>query len=131
MRTTNAGYGKRQGSVDTAKKDSEGRSGGDLRRAQPTKYPPTLRVAWVDEVQVPVKVPQRLLAKHAAGEWELVSGSDSLITRNDASKMIKLRFVFGPPAKGNAVVLADVVPSAPQVLCGLCKLSASLLDDSR
>ena len=113
----------KQRGVDTFKK--EGQGGGDAKRHPDTAV---FEVPADDgskkKVQLPVP-PQRkqpLWVKRATGVWEAGSASDSwkaellsriLIRKKDAANMIRLRVLPGLPAKGDAVVLANMVTSAP------------------
>ena len=70
-----------------------------IRKAPLTKFPTTM--VWSSMLQ----------------KWEAASGSHSLRSvppprEEDATRMIRLRIPPGPPAKGNAAVLADMAPSA-------------------
>ena len=91
-----------------------------IRKAPPTKLPPTMRVRDMSvQVKVPPQRKQSSLVKHAAGEWEAASSgsdaesnsADSHVDQKGSRGMTRLRSLPGPPAKGQT---NDVVQYDPQ-----------------
>ena len=105
-----AGCGSRHGSADTAKPAGEGRSGAETHKylnstAHEVPLSSTMR-------ELPLELP---LVKRAARRrlWRTPPRSRMQINIEHAANLIRLRIPPGPPTKGNAVLLAGMVLSAP------------------
>ena len=78
---------------------------------------------------------------HAAGMWESApSGSDAwrvtppirlLIRKADAASLRRLRTPRGPPAKGTAVMLSCMIPSAPLAQADCVEMTKEVREVSR
>ena len=95
-----------------------------VRKAPPTKFPPTMRVCGSASTSEGTTAEENNRFRSSmlqecgrrrliSNSWRLVPPSRMLIRSEDAASIIRLRFSTSPPAKGKAVVLANMVPSAP------------------
>ena len=113
---------KKSRSVDTTKenvKEVEEEMPKGVRKAPPTKFPPTMRVG--DESAQFKVPPQRKAATDGqicsrsmgSDAWRATPTSRVLIREEDAAIITRLRVPSRPPAQGNEVRLASMIPSTP------------------